>query len=188
MLSSLAINVTRINFTFSFHRNSHMMHHSIVHKGPLFNHENCMQGLANRVRFPAVFNRPYRCVVAEVQHYTMEELGSFLWVGSMIAKIGPPGFRKLWQQLCPALKHYLYNHDATQDECDKAADRLWQYAVELEELVFAGQVLRSQHLSWNMANSLAFTVCMAMHAHALCVAELNHTSTTMITFCLFSGA
>jgi hypothetical protein len=78
--------------------------------------------------------------VDEVQHYTMEELGSFLWVGSMIAKIGPPGFQKLWQHLCPALKHYLYNHNATAAQCDEAYDHLWSYAVELEKLVDTGQV------------------------------------------------
>lgn len=100
----------------------------------------CVQGLVRRVRFPAVFNRPYRCVAEEVQHYTMEELGSYLWVGSMVAKIGPPGFQKLWRFLCPALKHYLYSHDADSSACDTAARNLWHYAVELEKLVDSSKV------------------------------------------------
>jgi hypothetical protein len=87
-----------------------------------------------------MFNRPYRCVVEECQHYTMEEIGSFLWIGSMVATIGPPGFRRLWGYLSQAVKHYLFAHDAAEVDSDSAAANLKKYAVELEKLVGTGKV------------------------------------------------
>ena len=99
-----------------------------------------MQKLAPRLAFPSSFNRAYRCVVTSIKSYVMEELANLVFVGCFIAKCGPPGFQRLWAHLQPALWHYLYGRDDTQDQQRAAASSMWAYAKALEEFVLKGEV------------------------------------------------
>lgn len=103
---------------------------------------SALQALASRIKYPAPFNRKYRCVVEYSESYIMEEYANMVWIGSLIAKIGPPGFQSLWRLLRPVLKHYIYNFDAEPEECELAGKQLWDYACCVEEHVQAGHVRR----------------------------------------------
>lgn len=90
--------------------------------------------------YPSGFNRAYRCVLKYIRSYVMEELANLIFIGSYIAKCGPPGFLTLWKLLQPALHHYIYGHEDTEAQRDAARDSLRSYAVKLEEFVAAGVV------------------------------------------------
>lgn len=99
-----------------------------------------VQALGSRIQLPFGFNRPYRCIVKYVRHYTIEELGSFIWIGGLVSRYGPPGFRELWSLLQPALCHYMYGCDATEEDMRAASRSLWAFACCLENKVLQGVV------------------------------------------------
>lgn len=100
----------------------------------------CLQSLKHRIKLPFGFNRPYRCVVKYGKSYVMEELANLIWLGGLLAEAGPPGFRRLWGFLQPALQHYLYGWNATVEDIHAAAANMRNYAQELERGVIAGKI------------------------------------------------
>jgi hypothetical protein len=70
----------------------------------------------------------------------MEEKANLLWVGYVLAENGPPGFQHLWQILIPAVTHYIYGLNANQAACERAAQRIREYATTLERMVISGEV------------------------------------------------
>lgn len=85
-------------------------------------------------------NRPYRCAIKHIKSYVMEELANLIFIGCYIAQCGPPGFKRLWSLLQPALLHYIYGMDDTDAERAAAEASLLAYARELERLVKKGTV------------------------------------------------
>lgn len=90
--------------------------------------------------YGSAFNRPYRCVVKYIKSYVIEELANLIFIGSYIAKCGPPGFKTLWMRLQPAVHHYLYGKDDTLAQRAAAETSLRQYAQKLENFVLEGKV------------------------------------------------
>jgi hypothetical protein len=82
----------------------------------------------------------YRDVVHHCLDFTMAELSAFIWYGGGIAELGPPGFKKLWANLQPALWHYMYNRSASAEDMREAARHLRSYAEDLERYVIRGWV------------------------------------------------
>jgi hypothetical protein len=101
---------------------------------------SCAQELEPRIKYPFAFNRPYRDVVHHWKAYILEELGNLLFIGHILAGLGPPGFRKLLKSLLPALQHYMYDFHATEADMQRAAAHLRTYACDLEAFVLAGAV------------------------------------------------
>lgn len=99
-----------------------------------------MQALEERLRFPSCFGRQYRDVAEHCSDFIMEELAAYIWYGGAIAELGPPGFQKLWKHLHPALWHYFYNRDASEEQMREAAASLRRYAEELEKFIINGKV------------------------------------------------
>ena len=90
--------------------------------------------------YGSAFNRPYRCVVKYIKSYVIEELANLIFIGSYIAKCGPPGFKTLWMRLQPALHHYLYGKDDNLAQRAAAETSLRKYAQKLESFVLEGKV------------------------------------------------
>ena len=99
-----------------------------------------LQALAPRIKLPASYSRPYRDAVKFIKRYTIDEELDLLWIGCLIAKLGPPGFRKLWAKLQPAGVHYFYGFDATLADIDAAAANMLDYAKLLEQHADKGEV------------------------------------------------
>jgi hypothetical protein len=99
-----------------------------------------LQALAPRIKLPVGFNRPYRDVVKFCKRYNMDESMVLIWIGCLFAKLGPPGFAKLWSSLAPALKHYFYGFNATLEDIDAAAANMAEYAETLERFALNDKV------------------------------------------------
>ena len=65
----------------------------------------------------------------------MEEYANLLWVGYILANNGPNGFKTLWSLLRPAVVHYLYGFNATEEECHEAEVSLQKYAALQEKMI-----------------------------------------------------
>ena len=70
----------------------------------------------------------------------MEELGTQVWIGCLIAKHGPPKFQLLWKHLQMVLKHHLFDADPSEADCQRANRAMDQYCETIEELVQSGHV------------------------------------------------
>ena len=123
--------------------------------GPLTPDELLLQGLACRIVYGSAFNRPYRCVVKYIKSYVIEELANLIFIGSYIAKCGPPGFKTLWMRLQPALLHYLYGKDDTVAQQHAAETSLRRYAMKLEKYVIEGKV--------GTCSSQGYAILQCMH-------------------------
>jgi len=75
-----------------------------------------------------------------IKSYVMEELANLIFIGCYIAKCGPSGFQSLWAKLQPALWHYLYGREDSNEQQIAAASSMWAYAKGLEDLVLKGEV------------------------------------------------
>jgi hypothetical protein len=63
-----------------------------------------------------------------------------IWLGNFIAFHGPSGFQTLWGLLRPAAEHYIYAHDAGEQQMRAAHNSLYAYGEKLEEFIIAGVV------------------------------------------------
>lgn len=71
----------------------------------------------------------------------MAELSNMIWLGGVVAELGPVGFQQLWAHLHKVLVHYIYGLEvATCEACDAAHQSLRDYAELLEQKVYEGQV------------------------------------------------
>lgn len=133
----------------------------IAGAGPLTPDELLLQGLATRIVYGSAFNRPYRCVVKYIKSYVIEELANLIFIGSYIAKCGPPGFKSLWMRLRPALLHYLYGKDDTVLQQHAAETSLRRYAMKLEKYVIEGKV--------GICSNQGYNKCMPRRARNPCM-------------------
>jgi hypothetical protein len=99
-----------------------------------------VQRLATRITYPSGFNRQYRCVIDYIKSYVMEELANLVFVGCLVAKLGPPGFQRLWKEVQPAVWHYIYGFQDNKTDQQQAANHMRNYACLLEQLVEEQQV------------------------------------------------
>lgn len=77
----------------------------------------------------------------------MEEYANTLVIGCLIARCGPPGFKKLWRHATGFARHYLFNFDPTEAQTRAAVAHLKAYACEMEKLVIRKKV-RGQSCHW----------------------------------------
>ena len=100
----------------------------------------CVQQLEDRIALPAIFSRPYCCVIKWCKKYIMEELGTLVWIGCLMAKHGPPKFQLLWKQLQVVLKHHLFDADPSAADCERANRSMDAYCETIDSLVLSGHV------------------------------------------------
>lgn len=99
----------------------------------------------------------------------MEELSNLIWIGGLLAMLGPPRFKELWSHLQPALQHYMYGFNASVAEMCAAAERLRKYACKLEQLVKEDKVCSCTALTATVLESVGRLVCVAAEYQVHCM-------------------